>query len=187
MTNNAGIISMDEKVMRGGTITESWYTQLVEDCKDIVTETEFTSRWALVEGYHQLGSRILTEYENFQRLRMPDSELVQRIAISIGRSDRTVYYAIQFARMYPDLNLLKEGKDISWSHIVNKYLTDGKESVKLKKIDYMNMIEEIKELLRVEEMKSQQDAWHKEFLSVNAFIRYLQDQVMRITTKVTNE
>ena len=163
---------------------QPFFISLIEDCRDIVVETEFTSRWALVEGYHMLGTRILTEYENFQRLRMPDSELVQHIAISIGRHDRTVYYAIQFARMYPDLNLLKEGKNISWSHIVNKYLTDGTERVTIKKSDLAKMIKEIKELLQTEWKKENQTVIDKSgsyWIDVREFIRYLQDQVEKIT------
>ena len=168
-------------------LTERWYSQLVEDCQDIVAETEFTSRWALVEGYHQLGSRILTEYENFQRLRMPDTQLIATVAESLNKKPRTIYYAVQFARLYPDLNLLGEGKNISWHHIVNKYLTDGKEKPIMKKADLM--IKEIKQLLQTEWQLSYQ-------ITVEAnnfvndldehkyrceFIRYLQDQVEKIT------
>lgn len=101
---------------------EAWFQQLIEDCKDIIVESEFTARWALVEGYHVLGKRILQDYEKFQRIRMPDSELVQCIAVSLNKSKRTVYQAIQFARLYPDLNLLPEGKNTSWYKICNQYL-----------------------------------------------------------------
>ena len=163
-------------------LTERWYSQLVEDCKDIVTEAEFSSRWDLVEGYHQLGSRILTEYENFQRIRMADNELVQRVAISIGRSDRTVYYAIQFARAYPDLNLLPEAKNTNWHRIVNKYLTNGKE--KPAKESPTEMIKQIKQLLQTEWLKENQLVVSGE-VAINKsnceFIRYLQDQVEKIT------
>jgi len=37
---------------------QEWYDLLVEDCKAIVTEAVFTSRWALVQGYWELGQRI---------------------------------------------------------------------------------------------------------------------------------
>mgnify|MGYP001609528808 CR=1 FL=1 len=165
---------------------QEWYNQLIEDCKDIVTETEFTSKWALVEGYHSLGARILTEYENFQRLRMPDTELIATVAISLNKRPRTVYYAVQFARMYPDLNLLKEGKNISWHHIINKYLTDGKE--KPVKITPLEMLQEIKKLLQVEWSKANQEyrnATMEEdiycFQTLCGFIRHLQDQFDKIT------
>ena len=39
----------------------NWYQDLVEECKAIITEAVFTSRWALVEGYWNLGKRITEE------------------------------------------------------------------------------------------------------------------------------
>ena len=175
---------MTTEITNYGVVVQPWYVNLVDDCKTIVVETEFTSRWALVEGYHQLGSRILIEYENFQRLRMTDNELVQHVAISIGKSDRTVYYAIQFARAYPDLNLLPEGKNTRWHHVVNKYLTDGKEKPIVKKADLAKMIKEIKQLLQTEWLKENQLVVSGE-VAINKsnleFIRYLQDQVEKIT------
>ena len=171
------------------TITEQWYESLIEDLRDIIVETEFASRWALVEGYHSLGSRILQEYENFQRLRMPDQELIATVATSLNKRPRTIYYAVQFARLYPDLNLLPEGKDASWHRIVNKYLTDGKDQPTITKSDLIRMIAEIKKLLETEYLKAHQieitltpASFHYDSnKAIIKFIRYLQDQVNKIT------
>lgn len=43
--------------------TTEWYDELVSDCKAIITEAIFTSRWALVEGYWNLGKRIREEQD----------------------------------------------------------------------------------------------------------------------------
>ncbi len=173
-----------ELINCNGVALESWYSQLIEDCRDIVIETEFASNWALVEGRHLLGSRILQDYDKAQLLRMPDSELVQRIALSIKRSKRTVYYSIQFARMFPDLNLLPDGKNVRWGHIVNKYLTTGEKKPTIKKADLYRMIREIRELLETELQKELQLVNNGE-IAINKsnveFIRYLQDQVNKIT------
>ena len=75
-----------------------------------------------MEGYHALGKRILEEYDKAQRIRMTDKELVQCIALNLNKSERTIYRAIQFARLYPDLNLLPEGKNTNWHKICNQYL-----------------------------------------------------------------
>jgi len=104
---------------------QEWYTSLVEECKAIITEAEFTSRWSIVEGYHLLGDRILKENENFEREKIYGREIVQRVANSIGKSGRSVYLAVQFAKKYPSLDLLPEGKNTSWHQIVNKYLPDN--------------------------------------------------------------
>ena len=165
-------------------IVQPWYVNLIDDLKTIVVEKEFESRWALVEGYHQLGSRILVEYENFQRLRMDDQSLIATVAISLNKRPRTVYYAVQFARQYPDLNLLPEGKDTNWHKVINKYLTTGKERVTLTKSDVINMVKEIKKLLQTEYQKELQSVNNGE-IAINKsnieFIRYLQDQVNKIT------
>ena len=92
--------------------TPDHYVQLVEDCKAIIVECEFTSRWALVEGYHLLGQRISED---------EDVSLTQ-LAKDINKSLRTVQRAVQFFKKYPDLNLLPEGKNTSWTQISNKYL-----------------------------------------------------------------
>jgi len=48
-------------------ITQDWYKVLVNDCKVIITETRFISRWALIEGYWNLGKRI-REDDNIKKL-----------------------------------------------------------------------------------------------------------------------
>ncbi len=166
-------------------IAESWYSQLIEELQDIITETSFTSRWALVEGYHTVGVRILQENDNFERAKIYNEKILQRIAESLGKSERTLYYAVQFAKMYPDLSLLPEGKNLSWSHIVNKYLTTGEKKVTIKKADLERMIKEIKELLQTELLKANQEFVESGLKRPGAeraeFIRYLQDQVDKIT------
>lgn len=101
---------------------DDWYNALIEECKAIIVETEFTARWALVEGYHQLGTRILEENNNFERNKIYGQEIVQRVGISLGKNPRNIYYALQFAKKYPDLDQVPEGKAISWSKLRDKYL-----------------------------------------------------------------
>ena len=165
-------------------ITESWYNSLIEDLKDLIVETEFTSRWALIEGYHYLGTRILQEKEMFERAGLQNDQIVQRVANSLQRKPRTIYYAIQFAKTYPDLNLLPEGKDCSWHKVVNKYLTDGTEKKVVKKSDLYRMIKEIRELLKYEWQLAHQETVREEqgwLVERCEYIRYLQDQVNKIT------
>lgn len=108
-------------------VKSNWYQNLVEDCKDIITETIFTSRWTLIEGYHQLGKRIRQDSE-----KMPITELVQDLAVTFNKqnmkmfSERTLWYAVQFYDTYPDINKLPEGKNISWNKIITKYLPKAK-------------------------------------------------------------
>jgi hypothetical protein len=169
-------------------LNEQWFNLLTEELKDLIVETEFASRWALVEGYHQVGTRILLENDNFERCKIYGEKIAQRIAESIGKSERTINYAIKFAQLYPDLNLLPEGKNISFHHIINKYLTNGEKSSKIvSKGELMKQLEEIKKLLETEWNLANQE-WNchtnDEFWSARKnFIRHLQDQIDKILDK----
>ncbi len=97
------------------------FQALVDECKAIITETVFASRWALVEGYHALGERIQTD-EGWQKYAKQNLSCLQNLAKTIGISERTLYYAIQFYDKYPNLDEVPEGKNISWAKLVRKYL-----------------------------------------------------------------
>ena len=93
------------------------YQEFIEECKAIITEAVFTSRWSLMEGYHHLGKRIIEE-----------NETVLRVAKSLNKSERTIQYAVQFAQKFPDINSLPEGKNISWRKVI-KLLPERTEKV----------------------------------------------------------
>ena len=107
---------------------EEWYIALIEECKAIITEAVFTSRWALVEGYHQLGTRILEE-NNLDRSNIYGKKIVQGLAQSFGMSERTLWYALKFAEKYPKLNEVPEGKNITWNKVITKYLPEPTKEV----------------------------------------------------------
>ena len=175
-------------------ITESWYNTLIEELNDIITEKRFEHTTALIECYHMVGARILQENDNFERAKIYGQEILQRLAKSLDKSPRTLAYAVKFAKMYPELNMLPEGKNWTWNHIINKYLTDGKEKPTIKKADLYRMIKEIKELLNTEYLKAHQEevtlTWasygYDSNKTIIRFIRYLQDQVNKITASQDN-
>ena len=113
----------------------AWYTDLVEDCQGIITEALFQSRWALVEGYHQLGMRIRND-KGFTEYAKGNKTSVQELALKIRTSERTVYYALQFYDKYPSLDQVPEGKNISWNKLITKYLPETTRETK-----YENWIE----------------------------------------------
>lgn len=113
--------------MYGGAVMfQGWFQELIDDLKSILTETEFTARWTIIEGYHALGTRLLQDFNNFERAQIYGEEICNAVAECLGKSPRTIYYAVQFARMYPDLNALPEGKNTSWSKICKNYLAAPK-------------------------------------------------------------
>ncbi len=108
--------------------SEEWYQALIEECQAIITESVFTSRWTLIEGYHMLGKRIPEENANFRKAKVYGKKITQRVATSLNKSQRTIEQAIQFAKKYPELDELPEGKNISWHKICNYYLPQPKNS-----------------------------------------------------------
>jgi len=115
-------------------ITHSdWYKLLIDDCRGIITEAVFTSRWTLIEGYHALGQRILADHDNFKREKIYGKEIVQHVAESLNKSNRTIQYSLQFVKKYPEIDKLPDGKNISWHKICNNLLPET--TVKEKELD----------------------------------------------------
>ena len=103
---------------------QDWYNLLVDDCKSIITEAVFTSRYALVEGYWQLGQRIRADAD-----KKPITKLLQDLAVSTNQAQRTLWYAVQAFDKYPDIDKLPEGKNVSWNKLITKYLPEPKKDV----------------------------------------------------------
>ena len=103
---------------------EDWYDKLLNDCRSIMMKTAFNSQWALIEGYWQLGKRISDENNNFDREKIYGEKIVSRVSESLGKSERTINRAIQFAWKYPVLDKTSFGKNVSWHKIVNDYLPE---------------------------------------------------------------
>ena len=103
---------------------QEWYQALIEECRANLAEAEFQTRWSLIEGYHRIGKLILEAYPNFEREKIYGEKIVQSVAKSLSRSPRSIYYAIGFAKRFEKLDEMPEGKTITWSGLVRKYLTD---------------------------------------------------------------
>lgn len=92
--------------------------EVAEEIKAILVEAEFGARWMLIEAHHQVGKLILS-------LKGDRTQLVQRLAVRTGRSERTLWYDIKFAEKYRNVNDLPEGKNVSWNKVIRKHLTDS--------------------------------------------------------------
>ena len=127
-------------------IKHKWFYHMIEDIKDLITEATFTARWTIIEAYHSLGLRILQEKGNFEKSGIKDERIIETVAKAIGKSERTVYYAVEFAQRYPTLNMLPEGKNTSWHRIVNQYLPKSKKTQQDK--GFMGVIEKCLEKIQ---------------------------------------
>lgn len=109
-------------------IKADWYQHLIDDCKSIITETIFNSRWALVEGYHKLGERIREEKGLGKWSQNESGGVLQGLAKDLNISTRTIHYALQAYDKYPSLDKVPEGKNITWNKLITKYLPAPKEN-----------------------------------------------------------
>ena len=115
------------------------YDQLVEECRGIITEGVFHSRWVLVEAYHDLGKTL----RNYKCDSI--SKLVIQVAEDLEKSARTLWFAIQFYDKYPVLEEAPFGKNVTWRKIVNQYLT-GKSDKEMKEYISVRIDRDTKEL-----------------------------------------
>lgn len=110
-----------------------WFDNLVDECKAIITERMFNSNLEKITGYHELGLRVLEENNNFERSKIYGKEIMKRVSLSLKVGERTIEKAVQFAKLYPDvdtmLNDTTMGKNITWNKICNVYLPKHKELV----------------------------------------------------------
>jgi hypothetical protein len=95
------------------------YNLLVEQIRATITESVHSSRWILVEGYWGVGKLIKEDFKE------DTTELLQGLAVDVGVSERTLWYSKRLYEKYPDINLLPEGKNITWNKLITKYLVDN--------------------------------------------------------------
>lgn len=87
---------------------------LADDLRSIKIESEFNSRWEKLAGYHAMGRRISEDiYWNARG----NGRTLSYLSKSVGVGERTLYRAIQFYKKYPDINMLPDGKSISWTKV----------------------------------------------------------------------
>jgi hypothetical protein len=89
--------------------------ELIEEIRGVLTEGIFASRWDLLECYHKVGVLLIDAEKKTPKI-------VSTVTQEIPQQRRTIYRCIQFVKKYPNINELPEGKNISWSKIINKYL-----------------------------------------------------------------
>lgn len=106
-------------------ISQEWFQSLLQDCKGIIVEGEFVSRWALIETYHEVGKRVLQENNNFKRSSIYGQQIARNVGKALGKSERTIQYAIAFAKKYPVLDEAPLEKNASWTKVVNELLPEN--------------------------------------------------------------
>ena len=94
-------------IVKNDAVDPKEYLIFIEECRAILTEAEFTARWTLLEAYHAIGKMIIAAG-------IP----AQLVAGELGKSERTIQYAVKFAETYPEIETLPGGKSMSWRKVI---------------------------------------------------------------------
>lgn len=98
---------------------EDWYQQLIEEIRSDITESVWQARWGIISSYHRIGTKIIEHVEDFSRSKIYGDNIVKNISLDLGKGTRTIYYAIQFVKKFPDLDRLPGGKNMSWRQVLS--------------------------------------------------------------------
>ena len=122
MSKNTEIVKSNEFVK------DEWFQSMIVYIKDVLeewsvanTELQFQFKWAKIEAMHKIGQLILDSQNQGVLLDLIVEEIAKRIEVS----EREVYYCMKFAKTFPKLDKVPEGKSISWNRVKKTYLTEG--------------------------------------------------------------
>lgn len=104
-------------------MNSDWYRLLVDDCGGIVTEASFIAHQTIIEGYHALGLRIKEDKDKFEKKGIYGKGIIKLVSKAIHRGQRSVYYAVKFVEVFPDINSLPGEKNLTWSKLCKVYLS----------------------------------------------------------------
>ncbi len=131
-------------------LQESWYQNLIEDCRAILIQRTLRARLELIYCYGEIGERIVTD-ANYKKFAHGNQEFLEDIFEAIELKKRLGYKAIElyefvkreyekkslplgaiFEDMFESIiDVFEEGNNISFKKILIKYLPIDKAHVSL--------------------------------------------------------
>lgn len=120
---------------------QDWIQNLIEDVSAIVTEKVYNSNQELIEGYFEVGQRILEDFNVEDREKIYGDKVVATIAKSSKIGLRKLYTIIQSAKKYKTLPDLP--KNITWSKFVKEYVTEKKDEPVYPALPNKNYLKEV--------------------------------------------
>lgn len=93
-------------------IKDQAYHSLIEELQATIEEKGFEERMARVEMYHLIGKNIREFNSDF-----PITDLVREVTKDMNLNERNVWTAVKFYDTYPNVEMLPDGKAISWTGV----------------------------------------------------------------------
>ena len=105
------------------------YQDLIDECKNLLSETRFSLALMDIEWRHKLGETI-AKSSFIKKYKTGRGEFIEGVAKDIGLSKSLVYYCIEFYEKYNQLstlmeNLNPEKKALKWSSDILPLLSGG--------------------------------------------------------------
>lgn len=101
------------------------YNSILEDLESILIECEFQHRFSVIDGYHQIGKRILETSSDKDEI----NNLIEKVSKDLKIRKTKIEKCVLFVSLFPKLEDLPEGKNISWNKINYKYLSKKEQEV----------------------------------------------------------
>ena len=102
-------------------LEKSKINEVASEIKELMIEAVFDSHYTLIVAHHEIGRLIVDSFGDSM------SEVLPSLAQKVGRSERTLYRAVQLYRKFPSLDKIPGGKLISMNKIINEHLIESGE------------------------------------------------------------
>jgi len=115
---------------------EEWLQELVEEIEAIAVETIFNSRTEIIKGKWLIGQSIEETLKDKTKSELYGSKINKILANDLHWSEREIARCRQFYSKYPVKNfnklleILPDGKNLSWHKITSNILPEGREGTK---------------------------------------------------------
>ena len=115
---------------------KEWFNETIEDLKAINIEYTYLERQSRIKKYWEIGQAIRAQVPLFEQEKLFGRNIIKLVAKSINLSPRLMYDVMKFVDMYDtfeEVENLPEGKNLTWTKIVENYLRENKGSRPRKK------------------------------------------------------
>lgn len=116
--------------MNSALATSEWLRALGDECHAAWVEGYFNARDVVIAMHHSIGQMICSN-PTWQKHAKGNGAYYAALSELSGISESTLRREVQFYELYPDLSLMVADKALSWTKIVQKYLTDGSDEPRM--------------------------------------------------------
>ncbi len=142
------------------------FINLVDDCQAIVLDINQYG-WAMILAYHNLGERLSRNKDGFLQQGFTMTEILEIVSNEVGRSRRTLYYAIKFYETYTDIQLAPYSENAQWFQVVKDLTKSEKKKLADVTSTDENLLNTVDEKNTVMEEKEWDGKWDETYVKTH--------------------